>query len=70
LPERCSMRGVGAALAAGRPGRGGDGGGVLARHHGFWPLNLGRVVHGIEDSGVVRGRGFAYGRLPEHGESG
>ncbi len=65
------MRGVGAALAAGRPGRGGDDGGVLARHHGLWSLNLCRVVvHGIEDNGVVRGPGFAYGRLPEHGESG
>ena len=43
---------------------------VLARHHGFWSLNSCRVVHGIEDNGMVRGRGFAYGRLPEHGESG
>jgi uncharacterized protein (UPF0548 family) len=43
---------------------------VLARHHGFWSLNSCRVVHGIEDNGMVHGRGFAYGRLPEHGESG
>jgi hypothetical protein len=57
-------------LPPGAPDEAGTTVGVLARHHGFWSLNLGRVVHGIEDSGVVRGRGFAYGRLPEHGESG
>ncbi|QIN81757.1 DUF1990 family protein [Rubrobacter tropicus] len=44
--------------------------GVLARHYGFWSLNLSRVVYGIEADGPVRRRGFAYGTLPEHGESG
>ena len=44
---------------------------VLARHYGFWSLNFSRVVYGIsEDAGGVRRRGFAYGTLPEHGESG
>lgn len=44
--------------------------GVLARHYGFWSLNLSRVVYGVEEDGPVRRRGFAYGTLPEHGESG
>ena len=44
--------------------------GVLARHYGFWSLNLCRVVYGIDEGGEVRRRGFAYGTLPEHGESG
>lgn len=57
-------------MPPGAPDEAGTTVGVLARHHGFWSLNLCRVVHGIEDNGVVRGRGFAYGRLPEHGESG
>lgn len=44
---------------------------VFARHYGFWSLNFSRVVYGIsEDAGGVRRRGFAYGTLPEHGESG
>ena len=45
--------------------------GVLARHYGLWSLNVSRVVYGFEDDGaaVVR-RGFAYGTLPEHAESG
>lgn len=44
--------------------------GVLARHYGFWSLNLSRVVYEVEEDGPVRRRGFAYGTLPEHGESG
>ncbi len=44
---------------------------VFARHYGFRSLNFSRVVYGIsEDDGGVRKRGFAYGTLPEHGESG
>ena len=45
--------------------------GVLAQHYGFWSLNVSRVVYGFENEGggVVR-RGFAYGTLPEHAESG
>jgi uncharacterized protein (UPF0548 family) len=44
--------------------------GVLARHYGFWSLNLSRVVYEVEEGGPVRRCGFAYGTLPEHGESG
>ena len=44
--------------------------GVLARHYGFWSLNLSRVVYQLQEDGPVRRRGFAYGTLPEHGESG
>ena len=44
---------------------------VLARHFGIRSLNVSRVVYGIEeDDGPVRRRGFAYGTLPEHAESG
>ncbi len=44
---------------------------VFARHYGFRSLNFSRVVYGIsEDDGGVSRRGFAYGTLPEHGESG
>lgn len=43
---------------------------VLARHYGLWSLNFSRVVYEISDDGPVRRRGFAYGTLPEHGESG
>ena len=44
---------------------------VLARHFGIRSLNVSRVVYGIEqDDGDVRRRGFAYGTLPEHAESG
>ncbi len=45
--------------------------GVLARHYGFWSLNVSRVVYEIEEvDGDVRRRGFAYGTLPEHAERG
>lgn len=45
--------------------------GVLARHYGFWSLNVSRVVYEFEgDGGGVVRRGFAYGTLPEHAESG
>ena len=44
---------------------------VLARHFGIRSLNVSRVVYGIEeDDGDIRRRGFAYGTLPEHAESG
>jgi uncharacterized protein (UPF0548 family) len=44
---------------------------VLARHYGFHSLNPCRISYTIEEDegGHVR-RGFAYGMLPEHGESG
>lgn len=44
--------------------------GVLARHYGFWSVNFCRVVYEVEEDGAVHRRGFAYGTLPEHGESG
>ncbi len=44
---------------------------VLARHYGLWSLNASRVVYTVEEDGddLVR-RGFAYGTLPGHAESG
>jgi uncharacterized protein (UPF0548 family) len=45
--------------------------GVLARHYGFWSLNVSRVVYEVrDDDGPVRRRGFAYGTLPEHAACG
>jgi len=41
--------------------------GVLARHFGFWSLNLCRIVYAIDEQ---RAFGFAYGTLTEHAESG
>lgn len=53
------------------PSRVGTTVGVLARHYGFWSLNVSRVVYEVEeDDGAVARRGFAYGTLPEHAESG
>jgi len=40
---------------------------VLARHFGFWSLNVCRIVYEIDDP---RRYGFAYGTLPEHAEAG
>ena len=58
-------------LPAGAPVGVGTTVGVLARHFGIRSLNVSRVVYGIEeDDGEVRRRGFAYGTLPEHAESG
>jgi uncharacterized protein (UPF0548 family) len=69
----CKMFDVGwARLApAGAPVEVGTTVAVLARHFGIRSLNVSRVVYGIEeDDGDVRRRGFAYGTLPEHAESG
>ena len=57
-------------VPAGAPAEEGTTVGVLARHYGFWSLNVSRVVYGFEEDGAVRRRGFAYGTLPEHAESG
>jgi uncharacterized protein (UPF0548 family) len=44
---------------------------VLIRHFGFWSLNAARVVYVLnERSGSVERRGFAYGTLLDHAESG
>jgi uncharacterized protein (UPF0548 family) len=43
---------------------------VLTRHFGFWSLNFCRIVYTIEENDAVRRRGFAYGTLREHAESG
>jgi uncharacterized protein (UPF0548 family) len=44
---------------------------VLARHYGFHSLNPCRIIYTIEeDEGDFVRRGFAYGTLPGHGESG
>lgn len=44
---------------------------VLIRHFGFWSLNAARVVYVLnESSGSVERRGFAYGTLLDHAESG
>jgi len=44
---------------------------VLARVLGLWWLNACRVVYLVDDSqGPVRRRGFAYGTLPGHAETG
>ena len=58
-------------LPAGAPVEAGTTVAVLARHFGIRSLNVSRVVYGIEeDDGSVRRRGFAYGTLSEHAESG
>ena len=45
--------------------------GVLAQHYGLWSLNVSRVIYAFDrDDGAVVRRGFAYGTLPEHAESG
>ena len=40
---------------------------VMARHFGFWSVNVSRIVYVIDEP---RRYGFAYGTLPEHAESG
>ena len=40
---------------------------VIARHFGFWSINMARIVFVIDEP---RRYGFAYGTLPEHAESG
>jgi uncharacterized protein (UPF0548 family) len=43
---------------------------ILISHFGFWSLNAARIVYLVEDHGQCEKYGFAYGTLPEHGESG
>ena len=43
---------------------------VLVSHLGFWSMNACRVVYVIEEHGPSERYGFAYGTLPDHGESG
>jgi uncharacterized protein (UPF0548 family) len=44
---------------------------VLIRHFGFWSLNAARVVYVLsENSASIERRGFAYGTLLDHAESG
>ncbi|MGI8918523.1 MAG: DUF1990 family protein [Pyrinomonadaceae bacterium] len=44
--------------------------GVLARHFGFWSLNVSRIVYLIDESGPIEKFGFAYGTLTSHIEQG
>lgn len=44
--------------------------GVLARHFGFWSLNISRIVYLIDEQGPVEKFGFAYGTLASHVERG
>jgi uncharacterized protein (UPF0548 family) len=43
---------------------------VLISHFGFWSLNACRIVYLVEEYGTCEKYGFAYGTLPQHGESG
>ena len=43
---------------------------VVARHLGFWSVNISRIVYVIEESGPVEKFGFAYGTLKTHVERG
>jgi uncharacterized protein (UPF0548 family) len=44
--------------------------GVLARHLGFWSLNVSRIVYVIDEGGPIEKFGFAYGTLATHVERG
>jgi uncharacterized protein (UPF0548 family) len=44
--------------------------GVLARHLGFWSLNVARIVYLIDETGPVEKFGFAYGTVSSHVERG
>ena len=44
--------------------------GVLARHFGFWSLNVSRIVYLIEEHPPIEKFGFAYGTLQTHVERG
>ena len=44
--------------------------GVLARHFGFWSLNVCRIVYLIDEHGPIEKFGFAYGTLASHVERG
>src|SRR6185503_2693933 len=43
---------------------------VVARHMGFWSLNVSRIVYIIEEQGPLEKFGFAYGTLKSHVERG
>jgi uncharacterized protein (UPF0548 family) len=43
---------------------------VVARHLGFWSLNVSRIVYVVEDRGPIESFGFAYGTLKSHVERG
>ena len=43
---------------------------VLVRHFGFWSLNACRIVYLVEEQGLMRRYGFAYGTVAEHAEVG
>ena len=43
---------------------------ILINHFGFWSLNASRIVYVIDEDGLLRRYGFAYGTLAEHGEIG
>jgi uncharacterized protein (UPF0548 family) len=43
---------------------------VVARHMGFWSLNVSRIVYVMEEQGAVEKFGFAYGTLKSHVERG
>lgn len=44
--------------------------GVLARHFGFWSLNVCRIVYLTDERGPIEKFGFAYGTLANHVERG
>ncbi|MDQ1610833.1 MAG: hypothetical protein QOG00_764 [Pyrinomonadaceae bacterium] len=43
---------------------------VIIRHFGFWSLNACRLVYVLDEEGSLHRYGFAYGTLPDHGETG
>lgn len=43
---------------------------VLVRHYGFYSLNGARVVYVVNEDGLNKRFGFAYGTLTDHAESG
>ncbi len=43
---------------------------VVARHFGFWSMNVARISYVVDESGAQTRYGFAYGTLAEHAESG
>jgi uncharacterized protein (UPF0548 family) len=43
---------------------------ISINHYSFWSLNACRIVYLMEEHGAVLRYGFAYGTLPEHGETG
>jgi uncharacterized protein (UPF0548 family) len=43
---------------------------VIIRHFGFWSLSCCKIVYVVDEPGLVRRFGFAYGTLPELAEQG